>query len=301
MGRKLKRFFLHDRSRRSHVEYVASERKGPLIWVIFIFIIWFLLALCWGYRVHHLEKEFYEIQQDVNTMNLHNQSATQSEYTQTIDFLENELAKYREFVEKQQEFLVWLVGLIGAGLTGLLALFEIKSRKDISNIIHEQYEKQVQEEITTFIGGQDKVNYLNSSIKKEEQAKKKKILFVLQRRKENERLEEAYEVLKDQQYDVTKERIVGQVKEETIEDWIQMYEIIIYQVDEREYKSVNSDPKVNYARISEKCNSESVYGILYCEKNYELNFELLDSKFYISSANLGTTLMERVLNLLYFL
>lgn len=302
---KLKRFFSHGRSRYSRVEYVAGERKGPLIWVIFIFIIWFLLAIGWGYRVHHLEKEFYEIQQDVNTMNLHTQSTTQSEYVQTIDFLENELTKYREFVEQQQEFLVWLVGLIGAGLTGLLALFEIKGRKDISNIIHERYEKQVQEEMTKFIGGQDKVNYLNSSIKKEEQAKKKKILFVLQRKTENERLKEAYEVLEDQQYDVNKKLIEGSIEDQTIEKWIQVYDIIIYQVDKTEYKpsdsNAKSDPDVNYARISEKCNRECVYGVLYCESNRGLDFELLGSKFYISSANQAATLMERILNLLYFL
>ena len=44
-----------------------------------------------------------------------------------------------------------------------------------------------------------------------------------------------------------------------------------------------------------------MYGVLYCESNGGLDFELLGSKFYISSANQAATLMERILNLLYFL
>lgn len=65
----------------------------------------FIFGSC---EFYHIGRVLSELQRDVNTMNIHSDSTTQTEYIQTIDFLENEIAKYREFMEKQQEFLIWV-------------------------------------------------------------------------------------------------------------------------------------------------------------------------------------------------
>lgn len=242
-----------------------------------------------------------ELQSNVNIMNSHNNSTTQTEYMQTIDFLENEITKYREFVEKQQNFLIQLIGIFGAGLTGLFAFFEIKGAKDISNIIREQYTNQVQNEIAHFIGGQDKTTYLIDCIEREKQAKNKKILFLFQNN-ESKNLMEVYSILKDQKYQVKERKIRGTIVDKEIHRWTNENDIIIYQVDESEFITPEFDPDktVTYARIATECNNKKVYSILYCENNTALKRSLYDSYFYISNANYGLTAMERIFYLLYF-
>lgn len=269
--------------------------------VIAVFLVVFIIFV-FSFKVYDIEQNVKHLQQDINLMNLHSQSVTQSEYTQAIDFLENEIIKYREFVEKQQDYLILLIGLIGTALTGMFAFFEIRGRKDISNIIREQYTNQAQEEIAKFIGGQNKITYLISCIEKEEQAKNKKIIFLMQH-KVNKNLVKVYKILKSQhQYQIKKKRISGMFTDRDINHWVDENDIIIYQVDELEFKRNGfvPDEQVAYARLSKECNNKKVYCILYCAKNNVLEPSLYNSYFYISNANYGLTVMERIFNLLYF-
>lgn len=281
----------------------SKMKKGSSLLIIGVFfcLIFFVFTIFCFYMFYHIDQELNELQQDVNTMNIHNSSSVQTEYTQAIDFLENEFTKYREFVEKQQNFLVKLVASIGAGITGLAAFFGIKGRKDISNIIREQYAKQVEEEIVNLIGDQDKVEYLRNCIEREEQAKRKKILFLFQH-KENENLMKVYRILEDQRYKVKKVKIHGKIEDREIRHWVEENNIIIYQVGESEFKKegVETDKNVTYARISRECDGKKVFGILYCEDNKALDRSLYDSCFYINNANYGLTAMERIFSILYF-
>lgn len=278
-----------------------KKSSSHLIVGVFFCLVFFIFTIFCFYKFYHIDQELNELQQDVNTMNIHNSSSVRTEYTQAIDFLENEITKYREFVERQQDFLIRLVGFIGAGITGLLAFFGIKGRKDISNIIREEYAKQVEEELGYFIGGQDKIVYLRNCTEKEQQAKNKKILFLFQH-KEKENLMEVYRILEDQQYKVKKAKIHGKIDDREICRWVEENDIIIYQVDESEFKKdrIETDKNVAYARISRECNSKKVFGILYCENNKALDRLLYDSYFYINNANYGLTVMERIFNILYF-
>lgn len=268
------------------------------IGIIVVFFVLFCCTIFGIYKSYCIKQDFEQLKNDVNTMSLHRESTRQTEYTQTIDYLENEYTNYRAFVERQQDFLVKLLGLFGAGLLGVISFFEIKGRTDVSNLIREQYEDQVEREIAALIGGQEKINYLRKCVDKEMQAKSKKILFLLQRKK-NEELMEVYTILKDQDYHIEKKKIREELTDKEIDRWVKMYDIVVYQVDEREYGTNESDldESVTYARISKKCNSEKVYGILYCEGR--LKRELYASCFYINNANYGLTLMERIFNLLY--
>lgn len=278
---------------------MKKSKKDTLLFIIIVIIFCFFIFLIMycSYMFYHIGQELNELQQDVNTINLHSSSIVQTEYTQAIDFLENEITKYREFVERQQDYLIRLIAVIGAGLTGLLAFFGIKGSKDISNIIRKQYAKQVEEEIVNLIGSQDKIEYLRNCVEKEEQAKNKKILFLFQH-KENKNLMEVYKILKDQRYKAKKIKIHGKIEDKEICRWAEENDIIIYQVGESEFES---DENVAYARISKECNDKKVYGILYCENNTaQKRLILHDSYFYMSIANYGLTAMERIFNLLYF-
>ena len=265
------------------------------------FCLFLFLMLTMLFKIYYVSQELQELQNDISILNHHTQPVTQTEYTQTIDFLENEFIYYREFVKDQQNFLIWLIGLIGASLTGLFAFFNIKGKEDIANIIKERYSNQIQKEIGDLIGGQERVLYLQKCIENEERAQNKKILFLLQGN-ENESLMKVYDILINQKYCVKKQKIVGSVKDKMILKWAGEYDIIVYQVPESEYaQNKESDDKiVTYAKLSKECNREGVFCVLYCEDNRGLKRELYSSYFYVSNANYGLTVLERIYNLLFF-
>ena len=244
---------------------LAMKKLSNTLTVTLPIILCCLLII--SYQFYHINQMYQEFEKNIHTQNLHYQSETQTEYTQTIDFLENEIAKYREFVERQQDYLIKLVNLIGIILTALFGFFEIRGRKDISNIIQEQYASQVKSEMSKFIGGEDKKKYLDKCIEKEEDAKNKKILFLLQH-KGSKNLIEVYNILENQQYQVEKIKVSEKVKDREINSWVEKYGIIIYQVAETEWRQPEFEPdeSVTYARIAKKCNENKVYGILHCEK-----------------------------------
>lgn len=127
------------------------------------FLIWIVTAILGVSKIYEMNQNYRELRQDISIVNQHDEKETVNEYTQTIDFLENEMNKYRDFTERQQDFLIWLIGLLGVGLTALIGFFEIKGRSDISRIIQEQYQNSVRKEFESFIGGEKNVQYLESS------------------------------------------------------------------------------------------------------------------------------------------
>lgn len=271
---------------------------------------WMILILIACFCFHHLNQELKEVQIDVdrieeqsqsvmqsnNGAGVYNQTTEQIEYTHTLDFIENEVEKYREFAEKQQDFLLWIMGIIGTGLAVLFTFFEIKGRKDIEKIIREQYADRVQEEIVNVIGSEEKVRCLNSIIERERKAKKKKILFIMQK-EESEELNDVYKRLKSRDYCVQKVRIDGTQDRGEIEKWTKEYKILIYQVfQDKGEQAASAQADQNYIQIVECSNSSKTFGILYTKERIKIN----DENVYIVVANYGLAVMERLFNLLYF-
>lgn len=271
-------------------------KKQQLLKFLIVFAC-ILLVIFGAYWFYHIEQTMQRLEKDVEMFKQQVQVVEPTEFTQALDFLENETTKYRRFVENQQDFLLWIMGVIGVGLTGLFTFFEIKGRKDIKKIIQEQYKDQVEKEMAGFIGGSQKLAYLKNCVEKEEQAKRKKILFVVQN-EENKNLDEVYKILEEQEYSVEKKKLrEKKIKDREICKLVEECDIIIYQTDKSE--SEVPDENVAYARIARKCNDEKVFCILYCEGR--LNRELYKDLFYINNANYGLTVMERIFNLLYFM
>ena len=237
--------------------------------------------------------------------------AEQTEYLKTIEFLESETTKYRGFIE-QQNYLIWLFGVAAAVFLTLMAFLGIESRKKISDIFQKQYAEMVDDEINNFIGGKEQKEYLMRCIRKEREAKKKKILF-LKQRESDPNLERIYEFLKDHEYNVQQKKIKNSMKKETIGKIIKGYNVVIYQVDESECErdkskgvpeqsqcGVNKETgeEKNYVKISNQCNEQRIYGIFYSVNRIDLT--KCNSCFYVSTANFGATLLDRINSILYF-
>ena len=236
----------------------------------------------------------------------------QTEYLKTIEFLEKETTKYRGFIQEQQNYLIWLFGVAAAVFLTLMAFLGIESRKKISDIFQKQYAEMVDDEINNFIGGKEQKEYLMRCIRKERDAKKKKILF-LKQRESDPNLERIYEFLKDHEYNVQQKKIKNSMKKETIGKIIKGYNVVIYQVDESECErdkskgvpeqsqcGVNKETgeEKNYVKISNQCNEQRIYGIFYSVNRIDLT--KCNSCFYVSTANFGATLLDRINSILYF-
>lgn len=285
----------------------SNKNKYENMLLSLLFVIWMMMFLFLGYEFHeiqHITVKTDEMLADIERFDQQipeGSSIEQTEYLKTIDFLENETAKYRDFVEKQQEYLVWLLGLIGSGAVAVLAFLGIKSRKDVTRIFQEKYVELVQNEISDFIGGERKEQYLLECIEKENRAKNKKILFVLQKDEDRD-LEKIYELLKEQGYQVAEKKVESPVSENQIHRIVTDCKVLIYQMAEKEYeKNGPAEEERSYVQISEKCNEKGIYGIIFCKDHKGINRDVWSPSFYMNSANFGSTVLERLYTVLYFL
>lgn len=171
-----------------------------------------------------------------NTQIIGNSNGLDIEYT--LDFIENEVARYREFVEQQQQFLVWLLGIIATGAVSLLAFLGFKSKDDIVELFETQYREEIisisKKEIENAVGGFEEVKYLQSSVQREKTAKNKKILFLHNKQElETDTLykdyDAAYKILEQQKYVIKKDSI--EKDDGRIEDWTKEFDIIVYLSD----------------------------------------------------------------------
>ncbi len=161
---------------------ISSSQKNDKMMLLLLFILFLLLSftLINWYSLNHMKTDVNNMHSDIEYLKQQkpaSSSMEQTEYLKAIEFMENETEKYRDFVQQQQQFIISLLGLIGTGLAAFITFWGLNSRKDISNIIHNEYKAQINKEIAQIIGGQDKVQYLAESIQKEETAKTKKYSF----------------------------------------------------------------------------------------------------------------------------
>lgn len=290
--------------RRKSTFYRYGENK----WISNIFLAALILlvisTLAGLYRIQSMTVEIDHMQKDIELLNQQIQSGTnnleQTEYLKTIEYLENETSKYRSFVEQQQEFLIRLIVFLGTGVTAVGAFFGIRTRKDVAQLVHDECKGSINGEIAKFVGGEDKVRYLVECIEKEERAKSKKILFLMQE-EQDKNLKRIHDSLCDQGYCAEKKKVEGSVSEQRFGNIVNGYDVVIYQMDKSEFhdgRSENQD--VNYVRISNVCNDKKIQGILYCTNNRGIKREWCDLSFYISTANYGSTVLERIHSILYF-
>lgn len=280
------------------------KRKFPdfiSITFIILMIIFLALILYGLFQIHEVSREISEIKYDVEQLKQNPSPAhaiAQSEYLKTIEFLEQETEKFRYFVEDQQDFLVWLIGIIGAGFVALMTLLGIKSRKDISQTIKEVYAAEIKDVMEDFIGGPKRVRFLDDSIKRERNARETEILIIFQKDKDDNLLK-IYKFLVKQGYQVNKTNVTERI--DGLERLIKQYCMIIYQVGEEEYKKTEKElleeKNLNSATLAQICDKKGIFCTLYCTQR--LNSEL--NSLYVNKANFASTVLERIYNILYLI
>lgn len=294
------------------------NHNTAIIIAIFILFIFCVMALLGYLKMESMNRRIQESEEKIAVMEIQihpSAGATeQTEYMKAVEFLENETEKYRKFIQEQQEYLIWLLGVVGAAFLALMTFLGIESKNNISDIFQEQYVKLVKDEIAHFIGGVDQKEYLIRCVKKEEQAKNKKILFLKQEKKDED-FEKIYDFLEKQEYCVEEEVIKESVEEKRINRLIKKYKVVIYQVGQSEYEKdtrvgrqaaginnteTGANEEKNYEKIARQCNEKGIYGIFYCVGGKRINLEKCNFPFYVSSVNFGATLLERINSVLYF-
>lgn len=249
------------------------------------------------------------------------------QYEQTIDFLENEMVKYREFVEGEQEYLIRLISYCIAGIAAVLTFLGFKTRKEIQVIVQEQYKNQVEDEFSKCIGGTGNKEYLKYCIERERTAKNKKILFCysevdkyddhghfIPRYEEYERL---YKMLGDQGYQVEIKKVNPEV---FCEYQFNNFQVVVYMVSSSEIcenqklDNLNKQNLKNteeitrckgtigtlfYNNLARYAKSNNIYCVLYTVMAPHLYFPEDVDKFNTSTANMGITLIDRVFSILY--
>lgn len=287
--------------------------RTMVIAVIVLFLFCIAISTLGYWKIKSVDRRIMESEENMEEMKVHMKLseglAEQAEYLKAIEFLENETVKYREFVQEQQEYLIWLLGVVGTAFLALMAFLGYESRKKISDIFQEKYVEQVEDEIAGFIGGASQRKYLLRCIKKEKQAKEKKILFLNQTEK-NDNIEKVYTFLERCGYRVAEKAVKGSLKEERIRNMAKKYGLIIYQVNQAEYqKKRNPDEsgnennaeenERNFIKIARICDERKIHVIFFCAGGNRIELEKCSNPFYVSSVNFAATLLERINSVLY--
>lgn len=281
-----------------------SDKKSDRMMIGFLIILtlFFVSTLIGWYGLNHIKTEVSSIKADIENLKRQTPSPSapeQTEYIKAIEFMQTETEKYREFVQQQQEFVIWLLGLIAAGFAALLTFWGIKSKKDIANVFRNEYKILANDEITRFIGGQRKIQYLAKSIQKEESARNKKILFLLQS-DADENLCRICDSLRTQRYQSDFKTINGILSNSDIQSILNGCDLVIYQVSSFEFlEAGNPKEDLNFVKIAKTCNDDNVFCILYCPKRIKTEF--CDLSFFVNTANYGSTALERIHNILYYM
>lgn len=318
------------------------NHNTAIIIAVFILFIFCVIALLGYFKMKSMNRRIQESEAKITDMEIQIQpyagATEQTEYMKAVEFLENETEKYREFIQEQQEYLIWLLGVAAAALFALMTFLGVESRNKISDMFQKQYLKLVKKEIENAIGGVGREEYLIRCIEKEKQAKEKKVLFLKQENKDGD-FEKIYDFLEKQGYCVEEKVIKESVKENKIKRLIKEYDVVIYQVGQSEYEkskqvnrqatgitdtemgvnterstagevavnvqeSINGETRTNkeknYEKIARQCNKKGAYGIFYCVAGQRIDLEKCNFPFYVSSVNFGATLLERINSILYF-
>ena len=106
----------------------TKENKWTGIVVFSVCLVLLIFEIFWFN--YSMNKRMIEIENEICILNNKSQavgSIEQTEYMKAIEYLEAETTKYRGFVEKQQDYLVWLIGLVGTGFLAFLGFLAICS------------------------------------------------------------------------------------------------------------------------------------------------------------------------------
>lgn len=282
---------------------MRTENKKTNMIAMICIILCVITILVVMFQMYFMYRHIDELKYDVNQLTTEDVVVVDTEFSQAIDFLETEIEKYRAFVERQQDFIISMVCVLGSGLLVLAGFFSIKSKKDVDLIIEEQYKDVIKNEIARAVGGSEKEKYLRDSINREENAKSKKVVFIYEQAdKQNIRYvdyEHVFKMIYNQDFYVE----MKDINHNNFDTYqLGRYDILIYMVSEEELQAISNGESVDtlfYNTLASYANNNRKYCLLYTPSSPRLNFTDTAQKFNTSWANTGITLLQLIFSLLY--
>jgi hypothetical protein len=297
----------------------AIRRSHLLSAVGILGIALFICALCLGIflscnlnkvddRITELTEQYAVLQHVV--ADLPGGEKLDSTVEPNLEFLKEEIKGHQEFIERERQFLVWMLGviLIGAGL--VIAFFSFKTKKSIEKSIsrkyEEEYEREFKRQLSKELHNDETLTYLQKAIGLEANAFSKRVLFIKQPK--SEALDPQIALFKD----FLPEKHVLSLEFDHSKlnrlDKYENYDIIVYEVDaaaegEKEGDDTESDTKrveraLPYRRIDDYCSTHKKQCVLLCSGR--INTSILDVN-HTTTVNFGSKLRETLYLLLYIL
>lgn len=308
-----------------------KEWEESSLWCV-IFLVAFLVVTvflssclyCHAQKMSQLEEQLQLISDGIE-----NSQTEIGMNTNILSYMESEMTNYREFIQREREYLMWLLGVLVGGIIMLLSFFGWSTKKEIKESVKEIFQKKakdiIEEKMIEYISDpnnesvstQKRLEYLRDAVTREENHQKMRIKFLTQQRKlEGEKvLKDAQELLSSKGLNIQEEKIdFGQLIQKS-DDEIKRYfnkffnecDILVYEVNylEELEKSSNSNSNSNqeikaiYKIISELAGKDH-YCIFYVPTPSGIGCKPLDlnSSVYCAIANTGIPLIQQILTLL---
>lgn len=181
------------RNSNEYRDYRKKSRRDIVLKVIYTLACLFVIAyvlICsvFIYRntvqIKDAQAKIVELQDSVSGLGLYSEKSavTADEYREMISFLESETARHREFIENQRQFLIWLVGAVGAVAILVMGFVGLSNKKDIKETIEAEYkefiDKEFERRLNEAVGGNENINYLEDAVEMQKRIREKKVVFI---------------------------------------------------------------------------------------------------------------------------
>jgi hypothetical protein len=223
---------------------------------------------------------------------------------EAIIFLQEEIEAHREFIERERQFLVWFLSVIGTLATGLIAFFGIQQHRDVERIIKGNYRKIIDRQIGDYvnhnIADEDQREYLKKLIEREKEISEAAILAIVQNDEPGAGLNIAYQQLEDNgQAGLKKISAEEFVKSDEYKKhkykqckiWI--YEAGRGEPEEKADSPIRAKIREDCKKISDYCEAIGGFCII-CVQHGVLKPDFLSDRSYTVCANSPVTTLERV-------
>ena len=258
------------------------------------------------------------IQEEVENINAGNLSGQAPKTSADIDFLKEQIKAHQDFIERERDFLVWMLGVIFAVGGALIGFWGFKSRKEVESMINERYHNEIGDQIRNMlgkaVGGNKNLRFLESAVKKEKKAHSKKVCFIKQ--KNSKELDKIYNWLQDEY----KNTVLSEESKEELsapslfsnlnEDRKYLdYDIYVYEVSSEEFgndkEAYDNGNPLEYKILSDFCEKNNKQCILVCLMGSEekaprnqINIRLID-EIHGTTVQFISKLRETLSTLLY--
>ena len=314
-----------------------KEGEESSLWYV-IFLVAFLVVTvflssclyCYAQKMSQLEEQLQLISDSIE-----NSQTEIGMNTNILSYMESEMTNYREFIQREREYLMWLLGVLIGGIIMLLSFFGWSTKKEIKESVKEIFQKKakdiIEEKMIEYISDPDNENgstqkrleYLRDAVTREENHQKMRIKFLTQQRKlEGEKvLKDAQELLSKKGLNIQKEEKIDfdrliQKSDDEIREYFNKFfgecDILVYEVNYLEELAKKESPsndnnsdndnnsnqeiKAIYKKISELAGKDH-YCIFYVPRIEGKRLDL-NSSVYYAIANTGIPLIQQILTLL---